>query len=149
MAEPTSAPITPTIANHEKLGRHEWYKSAARKVLGRLERGEPHRMEVRKFMPPKDNCELSVDRMDHCDRRTLADMAEKNTTLTNRSLRGWHTLSAGEVAEVNCAVQSSPFPGNPYHADIVIQVNLGSADSRDDQREFVRDLAYRAVFEPR
>ncbi len=99
-------------------------------------------------MPPKDSRELSVDRMDHCDRGTLADLAEKNTTLTDRSLRGWYTLSAGDVVEANCAVQSSPFPGNPHHADIVIPVNLGSADSRDDLREYARDLAYRAGFDP-
>ena len=149
MADPVSAQTPLTIANHEQLGQHEWYKSDAKRVLGRLDRGEPPRVKVQKFMPPPDSCELSVDRMDHCDLRTLADLAETNTTRADRSLQGWYTLSAGDVLKANCAVRSTPLPRNPYHADIAMPVNLDSADCRDDLMEYARDLAYSAGFKPR
>ena len=148
MADPASAPIPPTIANHEKLGRHEWSGTSARKVQGRQIRGESLRVQVNRFKPPDNSCELSVDRMDHATLGKLAELAEQNTTRQNVSLRGWYTLSATDVAEAKCNVQSSPFPENPYHADIVIPVNLGAADSRDALIEYAWDLAYRAGFEP-
>ena len=97
-------------------------------------------------MPPKGSCELSVDRMDHATREELAGLAEKNTTRHNPLLWGWYTLSAAEVGEAKCSVKSSPWEGNPYHADILIPVNLGAADSRDDLMEYARDLAYCAEF---
>ena len=148
MAEPSSASIPPTIANHEKLGRHEWSRTIARKIRRRQIRGESLRVQVNRFKPPDNSCELSVDRMEHAALGKLAELAEKNTTRQNASLRGWYTLSATDVAEAKCNVQSSPFPENPYHANIVIPVNLGTADSRDALIEYARDLAYRADFEP-
>ena len=149
MAGPASARIPPNIADHEQLGRHEWYKSDAKKVLGRQERGEPPKVRVQKFMPPPGSCELSVDRMDLCDTGMLADLAERNTTRADRSLQGWYTLSAGDVLRANCTVRSSPFPGNPYHADIAMPVNLGSIDSMDNLREYAWHLACTARFRPR
>ena len=105
-------------------------------------------MQVNKFLPPDESCELSVDRMNLADRSELAELALKNTTRKDPSLRGWYTLSAGDVAEAKCNVQPSPWPGNPYHADILIPVDLRAADSRDALMEYARDLAYRADFEP-
>ena len=131
------------------LGRQEWFGTSARKVLGKLERGEELGVRVSKFMPPPGSRELSVDRMDHADPGELADLAEKNTTHVNRKLWGWYTLSAATIVEVECDVRSSPLPGNPYHADILFPVDPGATESKDAIRQHAHDLALRAHFVPR
>ncbi len=142
------ATIPRSIDEDEKLGRHEWSRSIAKKVYGRLARGEAPRPPASKFKPPDGSCELSVDRMNFVDQRELAKLAEKNSTRNDPSLRGWYTLKAGDVAEAKCTVQGSPLEGNPYHADIILPVNVSAVDSRDDLMEYARNLAYLADFEP-
>ena len=85
--------------------------------------------------------------MNFADASVLAELAKNNTTRSNPTFMGLYTLSKGDVTEADCNVQSSPLTSNPYHADILIPVNLHTADSRDALTEFARDLAYRAKFE--
>lgn len=78
----------------------------------------------------------------------MAELAEKNSTREDPSLKGWYTLTAADVDEAKCILQCSPTEENAYHADILMPVDLSAADHRDDLMEFARDLAYRAGFEP-
>ena len=87
--------------------------------------------------------------MDHADLGELAELAQKNTTLANRELWGWYTLSAAQIREVNCDVHSSPLPTNPYHADILIPVDPSANESKDAIRQYAHDLALNAHFVPK
>ena len=132
----------------EKFGRDERSQSGAKRAYRRLETGDKACAPVSKFMPPKGTNEISVNRLGLATKAALAELGTRNATRLGKKFWGWYTLTSDDVEAVGCHINPSPFPGNPYHADIIIPVALDAKDRRDDLTEYARDLAYRAIFEP-
>ena len=74
---------------------------------------------------------------------------------SGREFYGWFVLSVADAMSVGadghrgCSVAASPREDNIYHADIVMPIPLDADDRKDVIREYARDLAYLAHFEPR
>ena len=90
---------------------------------------------------------ISVDRMDHAERRTLATIATergKRREEGAKTLQGWAILTVSDAE--GRSVQESPIDSNPFHADI--RLNLpDEGDRRDIQKKHSVDLAARASWE--
>ena len=86
--------------------------------------------------------------MDFASMDSLAAMASRNAEKLGKRFWGWYTLTAADIREANCDIQSTPLEGNPYHADVTVPVNLDAEDRTDALRETAMDLAARAKFFP-
>ena len=86
--------------------------------------------------------QISVDRLDCAD---LAEKAKEGDELakgrpnTSRELHGWLVLKARHARQWGREVVSSPLPGNPGHADIVLPAKV--ATNRDERRQHAQQLA--------
>ena len=76
-------------------------------------------------MPRKGVDAISVDRLDHASREVMAAIAIERDRLRPdgpKTLYGWATLPVRKATSDNRWVEESPLEGNPYHADI--RINL-------------------------
>ncbi|MCY4139446.1 MAG: hypothetical protein OXF56_14445 [Rhodobacteraceae bacterium] len=137
------------IADGERLGRHEWSETSAKKAYRQLKLGKKANIRANKFEPRTGHNDVSVDRMDlAADEDELAKLAEENTTREGKLFRGWYTLTAHDVAEAGCRARPTPLSENPYHADIVFPVALNADNRQNEIRKRAIELAYRALYVP-
>lgn len=148
MEEPTVKDAPSFIENNETLGREERSQRSAKRAYRSLKKNGEAKVQVSKFIPPKNTNEISVNRMKFAPTASLAELGTRNAKKLGKNFWGWYTLTAVEIKEVGCGIKVSPFKGNPYHADIVIPVALDAEDRRDALVEYARDLAYHAKYLP-
>lgn len=139
----------------EQVGRRSASGSRAVKAYkNRFNRHKPG-IPVSAFEPPRGTNELSVDRLGLASDEEMVRIAVATFRVSGRKFYGWFVLSVGDVLSVGtdgrqgCSVVGSPREDNMYHADIVMPVPLDADDRKDAIREYARDLAYLAHFEPR
>lgn len=140
--------IPPSIDAADLLGREEYSEKSAKYAHRNRDtksRGGPR---VRKFLPPRDKNEISVNRLGLASDSVLAEIGNRNAASQQKSFWGWYVLTASDIREADCNVEPSPLPKNPYHADIEVPVALDANDRRDALFEYARDLAYCAKFQP-
>ena len=140
--------VPAVIDNKDTLGREESSASTARKVYRNRHsrsRGGP---SVRKFKPPKNSNKISVNRLGFAPDSEMAEIGFRHAATLEKSFWGWYVLNAEDVEEVGCTVEASPALDNPYHADIVMPVELDAKEREEELIEYARDLAYRASFQP-
>ncbi len=126
----------------ENLGRSVCSSKSAKKA----NRAKPI-PEV--FLVRLDDDRISVDRMDHAERREMANLATirgQGRGNGSKDLRGWALLSVNHAAANGRTVVASPLPDNPYHADICLNLPE-SGERRERQKEYSVDLAARAYWE--
>lgn len=136
------------MADDERLGRHEWSESSARRACRQLTLGKRATIRASKFEPQTGCNDVSVDRMDLASQDELAELAERNTTRVGKSFRGWYTLTARDVSEAGCSAGATWSSENPYHADIRFPVPLSADNRRNEIRKRAMELACRAQYEP-
>ena len=93
---------------------------------------------------------LSVDRMDHAPRTEMAAIAADREAQRKppRRFRGWALVTADGGSNTGRMVKASKKDGNPYHADICL--NIGSCDSDEILRlkkEHAQELASHSTWE--
>ena len=92
---------------------------------------------------------VSVDRMDHAERRemaTLATIRGQGLGNSGRDFRGWALLRVSDAATNGRTVEESALEDNPYHADICLNLPDNS-ERREKQKEHSVYLAARASWE--
>ena len=130
------------MALAESLGRSVYSRRRANKA--RKAKPTPEEFLVR-----LDDDRISVDRMDHAERREMARLANirgQGRDNGSKDLQGWAILSVNDAATNGRTVEASPLQENQYHADICLDLP-DSDERRDKQKEHSVDLAARASWE--
>ena len=147
MAENSASEIPISINAEDNLGREEHSKKDAEYAFRNRDTKSRKGPRVRKFLPPNNSNEISVNRLGLASNSKMAEIGIRNATALGKSFWGWYVLSVFDVEEARCSVEPSPYYDNPCHADITVPVALDAEDRRDELLEFARDLAYRANFQ--
>ena len=147
MAEISGSGVPNSIYVEDKLGREEYSEKDAKHAFRNQSTKSRKGPRVRKFLPPKNSNEISVNRLGLASNSEMAEIGICNATALKKSFWGWYVLSVIDVQQVGCSVKPSPYRDNPYHADIIVPVALDAEDRRIELIEFARDLAYRAIFQ--
>ena len=130
----------PELDSAEGLGR----TIVSRKVANRARRTELVDYSV--FLEKPDALSVSVDRMDHAPVAVMAELAQQRagSRTPPRRFRGWAVLAVRNAATVGRTVAATPHEGNPYHADIFL--NLPLQPDRYLQKAHAADLARRCAW---
>ena len=147
MAENSVIEVPVTINAKDNLGREEHSEKDAKHAFRNRNTKSRRGPRVRKFLPPNNSNEISVNRLGLASDSKMAEFGIRNAIALEKSFWGWYVLSVSDVKEANCSVKPSPYYDNPYHADITVPVALDAKDRRDELLEIARDLAYRANFQ--
>lgn len=92
---------------------------------------------------------ISVDRMDHVERKDMAAIATergKGREDGGKVFQGWAILTVDDAGAEGRSVKESPIDSNPFHADIWLNLP-DKGDRRDMQKKHSVDLAARASWE--
>lgn len=129
----------PDLDSDETLGR----AVISRRAANRARRTGMTDLTV--FLERVEAASVSVDRMDHASLETMATLARERAGARTppRQFRGWAVLPVRDAASSGRTVDATPLEGNPYHADIFL--NLGDAAQRDQQRWHAAQLAARST----
>ena len=115
----------------------------------RAKKAKQGRPVPEEFLVRLNDESISVDRMDHAERKTLATIATergKGREEGAKTFQGWAILTVNDAEAEGRSVQESPIDSNPFHADI--RLNLpDEGDRRDIQKKHSVDLAARASWE--
>ena len=91
---------------------------------------------------------ISVDRLSHAPLdeaiANASRVGEQRTPV--RNFYGWAVVSVEDVRKLGLDVTDSPYPDNPYHADIVLPSS--AAENREEQEHYAWDLARVANWRP-
>ena len=147
MAEISGSDVPNSIYVEDKLGREEYSEKDAKHAFRNQNTNSRKGPRVRKFLPPNNSNQISVNRLGLAPKSKMAEIGIRNATALEKSFWGWYVLSVIDVNEAGCSVKPSSYNDNPYHADITVPVALDAEDRRDELLEFARDLAYRANFQ--
>lgn len=130
----------PELDSAEALGR----TVVSRKVAGRA--GRTGLVDYSAFLEKPDAISVSVDRMDHAPVAVMAELARQRagSRTPPRRFRGWAVLAVQDAATVGRTVAATPHEGNPYHADIFL--NLPLQPDRYLQKAQAADLARRCTW---
>ena len=147
MAEISGSDVPTSISAEEKLGREEHWERDAKHAFRNRNTNSRRGPRFRKFLPPNNSNEISVNRLGLASNSEMAEIGICNATALKKSFWGWYVLSVIDVEQVGCNVKPSPYRDNPYHADIIVPVALDAEERRYELIEIARDLAYRAIFQ--
>ena len=131
----------PELDSAEALGR----TVVSRKVANRA--GRTGLVDYSVFLEKPDGLSVSVDRMDHAPVAAMAELARQRagSRTPPRRFRGWAVLAVQDAATVGRTVAATPREGNPYHADIFL--NLPLQPDRYLQKAHAADLARRSTWQ--
>ena len=104
----------PALTEDENLGRSVYSANQARRA--RNSKITPH-----VFIPGRGVDKISVDRLDHAARKVMAGIAtERGQERSDgpKKFHGWAVLPVRKATSGARWVEASPVDGNPYHADI-------------------------------
>ena len=104
----------PALTEEENLGRSVYSGNQAKRA--RNSKITPH-----VFIPAKGVDQISVDRLDHASRKVMASIAiERGQERPDgpKTFHGWAVLPVRKATASARRVEASPMDGNPYHADI-------------------------------
>jgi len=93
---------------------------------------------------------LSVDRMDYAPRSEMARIALERARQRKppRQFRGWALVIADEASSSGRAIRASEKVGNPYHADICLNITEPNPDKLlIRKKEHAQELASRSTWE--
>ena len=147
MAEISGSDVPTSINAEDNLGREEYAQTDAKHAFRNRNTNSRRGPRFRKFLPPNNSNEISVNRLGLASDSKMAEIGIRNATALGKAFCGWYVLSVIDVKEAGCRVEPSPNNDNPYHADITVPVALDAEDRRYELIEIARDLAYRANFQ--
>ena len=134
----------PDLRDSETLGRSVVSSTAAK----RARRRGTVLPDV--FLESIEAPSVSVDRMDHAPSRTLAALATARARARKppREFRGWAVISVAHAALDGRTVAATRRTGNPYHADILLNIAQGTPDieKRRQQKLHAERLALRSAW---
>ena len=127
----------PDIESAERLGRSVFSNRVARKA----QRGS---MDRNIFLEAPERTSISVDRMDHAPIEVMACLSRtraqsRRTQSRKVEFQGWAILTVGNARLDGRAVEATPMPDNPFHADIFL--NVAEEERRDSQKHHAQELA--------
>ena len=108
----------PALTEDENLGRSVYSGNQASRA--RNSKITPH-----VFIPGRGVDRISVDRLDHASREVMAEIAigrGQERPDGPKTFHGWAVLPVHKVKSKTRHVAASPVDGNPYHADITMDL---------------------------
>ena len=101
------------------------------------------------FRGRRDERSLSTDRLNIGTDAEMAELGEHRARANgNKSFYGWSTVTVEQASGDGRSVCLAPIAGNPYHAEIELNID-GRFDHWDKQKEHSAILAAYAVWRPK
>ena len=126
------------VAEWEELGRGIFSRSHRRKAVN------TGAVPYQAFLERAGERTISVDRLSHATLEEAAANARRvaEQRIPVRNFYGWAVVSMEDVQKLGLDVAASPYPDNPYHADLVLPSS--AAQNREEQEQYALDLALMA-----
>ena len=128
------------VEAEENLGRGIFSSKYAKRAQSGI-------MPYNVFLHRKGVACLSVDRLNKTTLTKATDIADSNATLRDGNFYGWAVITVEKAQESGRAVQATPRPNNPFHADIVLPDS--AIESWDEQKSHAHELAEEASWRER
>ena len=130
------------VGEWEELGRGVFSRSHRRRAAN------TGMIPYQAFLERAGERTISVDRLSRAPLEKAAAnarwVAKQRTPV--RNFYGWAVVSVENVQKLGLDVTDSPYPENPYHADIVLPSS--AAENREEQEHYAWDLARVASWRP-
>ena len=123
------------VSEWEELGRGVFSRSHRRRAAN------TGMIPYQVFLERVGERTISVDRVSRATPEDAAANARRvaEQRVPARNFYGWAIVSVEDVRGLGLNVVDSPYPENPYHADIILPSS--AAESRDEQEHYAWDLA--------
>ena len=123
------------VGEWEELGRVVFSRSHRRKAAN------TGAIPYQVFLERAGERTISVDRISRATPEEAAANARRIAEQREpaRNFYGWAVVSVESVRAAGLDVAASPYPDNPYHADIVLPGS--STENREEQEQYALDLA--------